>query len=238
MTDVTRRGLLGMAAATGAVALGAPQALGATDPARSFQRLLSAENAVLLLVDQQVGLYTGVRDRPVGELKHNVVALTRAVKRLGVPIVTTATGIRNQWGPVIPELVAELPAGHQTIERTVINAWRDERVRDAVRKTGRRQLLIAGVSLEVCAAFPAISALADGFETFVAVDASGTFSEAKYQTGLLRMTQAGVVLSDYATIGVELLGDNANPAAHDVYTALDLPFATLVGQLAAAFRPK
>ena len=178
-----------------------------------------------------------MRDRPVAELKHNVVALVRAVKRLGVPIVTTATGTKGLWSPLIP-VVSELPAGHQTIERTVINAWRDEKVKGAVRKTGRKKIVIAGVSLEVCAAFPAMSAITDGFETYVAVDASGTFNETKHETGLLRMHQAGVVLSDYATLGVELLGDNANLAAHDVYTALDLAFATLVGQLSAALKPK
>jgi nicotinamidase-related amidase len=140
------------------------------------------------------------------------------------------------WGPLFPELVEALPAGQEVIDRSSVNAWHDDRVREAVESTGRRKLLIAGISLEVCAAFPAIAATAAGYDAYVAVDASGTFSRAKRETGLLRMQQAGVVVSDYATLLVEALGDNALPEAGAVYGALDMPFAVLVGQVAAAYR--
>ena len=79
--------------------------------------------------------------------------------------------------------------------------------------TGRKKLIFAGISLEVCAAFPAITAVGKGLDAYVAVDASGTFSETKRQAGLLRMLQAGVILSDYATLMVEILKDNARPEA-------------------------
>ena len=71
--------------------------------------------------------------------------------------------------------------------------------------------------------------------TYVAVDASGTFSETKRQAGLLRMVQAGVILSDYATLMVEILKDNARPEAASVYAAMDMPWAKLVGQIAQAY---
>ncbi|MDN3711263.1 hypothetical protein QWZ10_04370 [Paracoccus cavernae] len=77
-----------------------------------------------------------------------------------------------------------------------------------------------------------------GYNSYVAVDASGTFSQTKRETGLLRMVQAGVVVSDYATLIVELLGDNASPLAGEVYAALDMPWATLVGQLTQSARGK
>src|SRR5438876_419639 len=96
-------------------------------------------------------------------------------------------------------------------------------------------LLIAGVSTEVCLAFPAIHATAIGYDAYAVIDASGTFSETKRITGLLRMVQAGVILADYATVAVEMLKDNASPKAGDLYAALDMPFAGLVGQLAGAF---
>jgi len=89
--------------------------------------------------------------------------------------------------------------------------------------------------LEVCAAFPAITALSKGYEAYVAVDASGTFSETKRQVGLLRMHQAGVILSDYATLMIEILKDNGRPDAGAVYGALDMPWAILVGQIAHAY---
>src|SRR2546425_9829825 len=111
----------------------------------------------------------------------------------------------------------------------------DPKVAAAIEATGRKKLIFAGISLEVCAAFPAITALGKGYDAYVAVDASGTFSETKRQAGLLRMQQAGVILSDYATLMVEILKDNASPLASPVYSALDMPWATLVGQIAKAY---
>ena len=196
---------------------------------------LTAQNAALVLVDHQVGLMTGVRDYSTGELKHNVVALAKSAKALGLPIVVTTTARDSMWGPTFPELVAALP-GVEIIDRSTVNAYDDQRVAGAIEATGRKKLIFAGISLEVCAAFPAMTAVARGLNAYVAVDASGTFSETKRQAGLLRMLQAGVILSDYATMMVEILKDNGRPEAGAVYGALDMPWATLVGQVAAALR--
>src|SRR5882724_10900934 len=95
---------------------------------------------------------------------------------------------------------------------------------------------LPGISLEVCAAFPAITAVGKGLDAYVAVDASGTFSETKRQAGILRMLLAGVILSDYATLMVEILKDNARPEAGAVYEAMDMPWAKLVSQIAQAYR--
>ncbi|MEV6421960.1 isochorismatase family protein [Streptomyces sp. NPDC051662] len=197
---------------------------------------ITRENVAVVLVDHQVGLLSGVRDIPVGELKHNVVALAKAAAALDIPLVTTTTAADSMWGPTAPELVEALPAGQEIIDRSSVNAWDDDRVREAIEATGRRKLIFAGVSLEVCAALPAYSALAAGHDAYVAVDASGTFSATKREAGLLRMQQAGVVLSDYSTLMVEALADNAAPEAGAVYAALDMPFAVLVGQISAAYR--
>lgn len=194
---------------------------------------LTSENAAVLLVDHQVGLMTGVRDIDVAELKHHVVAMTRAAQLLGVPVITTTSDSRGMWGPTIPELTAVIDE-NQIIDRSMVNAWDDERIRAAVRATGATKLIIAGVSLEVCAAFPAISAIGDGYDTYVAVDASGTFNSTKRQTGLLRLQAAGVVVTDYAAPLVEILKDNSRPVAAEFYAALDMPFATLIWQLGTA----
>ncbi len=195
---------------------------------------LTAENAALILVDHQVGLLTGVRDYSTGELKHNVVALAKAAKALKLPIVVTTTARDSMWGPTFPELVGALP-DVDIIDRTTVNAFDDERVASAILGTGRKKLIFAGISLEVCAAFPAMTAVTKGLDAYVAVDASGTFSETKHQVGLLRMLQAGVILSDYATLMVEILKDNARPEAGAVYGAIDMPWAALVGQIAKAY---
>jgi nicotinamidase-related amidase len=200
---------------------------------KKYTERLTTENAALLLIDHQVGLFTGVRDISVGELRHNVVALAKAAKVLGVPIIVTATS-PEMWGPIIPELTEALP-DISVITRTTVNAFDEPRFAKAVEAAGRRKLVIAGVSTEVCLALPAIHATGIGYEAYGVIDASGTFSETKRITGLMRMVQAGVIVIDYATVAVEMLKDNASPKAGAVYGALDMPFAALVGQLAGAF---
>ncbi len=200
---------------------------------RTYQPL-TPENAALVLIDHQVGLMTGVRDYSTGELKHNVVSLAKAAKALNLPIVVTTTARDSMWGPTFPELVEALP-GVKIIDRSTVNAFDDPTVSKAIERTERQKLIFAGISLEVCAAFPAIAAAGKGYDAYVAVDASGTFSETKRQAGLLRMLQAGVIVSDYASLMVEIMRDNALPQAGAVYAALDMPWATLVGQIAHAY---
>jgi nicotinamidase-related amidase len=195
---------------------------------------LTPENAALVLVDHQLGLMTGVRDYSTGELKHNVVSLAKAARALNLPIVVTTTARDSMWGPTFPELVEALP-GVKIIDRSTVNAFDDPTVSKAIERTERQKLIFAGLSLEVCAAFPAIAAVGKGYDAYVAVDASGTFSETKRQAGLLRMLQAGVIVSDYASLMIEILRDNASPQAGAVYAALDMPWATLVGQIAHAY---
>src|SRR5258705_3765059 len=123
-----------------------------------FYEPLTSQNAALVLVDHQVGLMTGVRDYSTGELKHNVVALANAAKALKLPIVVTTTARDSMWGPTLPELVEVLP-GVEIIDRSSVNAFDDARVARALDATGRRKLIFAGISFEVCAAFPAITAV-------------------------------------------------------------------------------
>ena len=191
---------------------------------------LTSENVAVVLADHQIGLMTGVRDIPLGELKHNVVALTKAARALNVPVVATTTARDSMWGPTFPELKEALH-GIEIIDRSSVNAFDDISVARAIEATGRKKLIFAGISLEVCAGFPAMTAVARGLDAYVAVDACGTFSDTKRQVGLLRLQQAGVVLSDYATLMVEILKDNGRAEAGAVYGALDMHWATLVGQM-------
>lgn len=187
---------------------------------------LTRDNAVLLLVDHQIGLYTGVRDIDTLELTHNVVGLARAAVALGVPVIVTTT-TENLWGPMIPELSEALP-GVPVIERTTVNAWDEPRVVAAVEATGRKKLIVTGISTDVCLAFPAMSALDAGYDSFAVIDASGGFSKTQVQMGVARMQQAGVVPVCYSNVAVEMLADNAAPEAQAVYAALGMPFGGLV----------
>jgi nicotinamidase-related amidase len=203
------------------------------DNIRPYQPL-TAENAALILVDHQVGLMSGVRDYSIAELKHNVLGLAKAARALRLPIVVTTTARDSMWGPTFPELIETLP-GIQIIDRSTVNAFDDPPVARAIEATGRKKLIFAGLSLEVCAAFPAMTAVGRGLDAYVAVDACGTFNETKRQVGLLRMIQAGVIISDYATLMIEILKDNARPEAGAVYSAIDMDWAKLVGQIAKAY---
>jgi nicotinamidase-related amidase len=195
------------------------------NPANASKRL-TRDNAVLLLVDHQIGLYTGVRDTDVLHLKHNIVGLTRAMLALKVPVIVTTTS-EKMWGPMIPEL-ADVLRGVKIIERTTVNAWDEKRVADAVKATGRKKLIVTGISTDVCLAFPAIAALADGFESYAVIDASGGFTRTQVDMGILRMQQAGVIPVSYSNVAVEILADNAAPEAEAVYAALSMPFSGLV----------
>ena len=158
----------------------------------------------------------------------------QSAKALRLPIVVTTTARDSMWGPTFPELVEALP-GIEIIDRSSVNAFDNARVARAIEATGRKKLIFAGISLEVCAALPAMTAVGKGLDAYVAVDASGTFSETKRQVGLLRMLQAGVIVSDYTTLMEEILKDNARPEAGAVYGAMDMPWAKLVGQIAHAY---
>lgn len=195
---------------------------------------LTSKNAALVLVDHQVGLMTGVRDISTGELKHNVIGLAKAAKLQNLPIIVTTTARDSMWGPTFPELVEALP-GIEIIDRASVNAFDDVRVSRAIDATGRKKLIFAGISLEICAAFPAITAVGKGLDAYVAVDACGTFSQTKREAGLLRMLQAGVILADYASLMVEILKDNSRSDAGAIYGAMDMPWAELVGQIAHAY---
>ncbi|MFD7904759.1 isochorismatase family protein [Kitasatospora sp. NPDC057904] len=206
-----------------------------TDGSSRFTEQLTADNATLLLVDHQIGLLAAVRDYTVAELKHNVVALARAARVLGVPIVVTTTAAESLWGPLAPELAAALPPELEVIDRSTVNAWDDPRVRAAVEATGRKKLIVAGVSTEVCLTLPALSATGAGYDVYGVVDASGTFNDTKRTTGILRMQQAGVIAVDYASVAVEMLADNASPLAPALYEAVGMDFGILNGQLREAY---
>jgi nicotinamidase-related amidase len=194
---------------------------------------LTSDNAALVLIDHQIGLMTGVRDLSPAELKHNVVGLAKAARALKLPIVVTTTARDSMWGPTFPELIEALP-GVQIIDRSTVNAFDDARAAQAIEATGRKKLIFAGLSLEVCAAFPAFTALGKGYAAYVAVDACGTFNRTKREVGLLRLLQAGVIVADFATLMMEIMKDNGRPEAGEVYGAIDMDWAKLVAQLAQA----
>ncbi len=203
---------------------------------KEFYETITPNNSALIIVDHQVGLYTGVRDIPILELKHNIIGLVKAAKVFQIPIIVTTT-TENVWGPMIPELqeiLKEIPV----IQRTTVNAWDDQNVRDAIEKTGRKKLIMTGISTDVCLAFPAITAVGKGYDVYAVVDAAGAFTVKQGELGVSRMVQAGVKVVGYSNVIVEILKDNASPLAIEAYNCLDMPFASLVYGLHQYFSKK
>lgn len=197
---------------------------------------ITPDNAALVIVDHQIGLYTGVRDISILELKHNIIGLVKASKMFRIPIIVTTT-IESMWGPMIPEL-QEVLKEISVIQRTTVNIWDDQRVCEAIEEIGRKKLIMTGISTDVCLAFPAITAVAKGYDVYAVVDASGAFTVKQGELGVMRMVQAGVKVVGYSNVIVEILKDNAHPLAVEAYGYLDMPFANLVHGLHHYFSKK
>lgn len=171
---------------------------------------LNKDDAAVLLVDHQTGLLSLVRDIDPDKFKNNVLALGAAAKYFGLPTVLTTSFEQGPNGPLVPELKDMFPDAPFIARPGQINAWDNEHFVAAVKATGKKQLIIAGVVTEVCVAFPALSALAEGFDVFVITDASGTFNELTRHSAWSRMTAAGAQLMTWFGAACELHRDWRN----------------------------
>src|SRR5512138_2353444 len=171
---------------------------------------LSKDDAACLLVDHQSGLISLVQDFSPGEFKNNVLALADSAKYFKLPTILTTSFEDGPNGPLVPELKALFPKAPFIARPGNINAWDNEDFVKAVKATGKKQLIIAGIVTEVCVAFPALSAREAGFEVFVVTDASGTFNKTTRDAAWARMTQAGCQLMSWFGVACELHRDWRN----------------------------
>ncbi|CAJ91767.1 isochorismate family cysteine hydrolase YcaC [Cupriavidus necator] len=171
---------------------------------------LDKNDAAVLLVDHQAGLLSLVRDIEPDKFKNNVLAVADLAKYFKLPTVLTTSFEDGPNGPLVPELKQIFPDAPFIPRPGQINAWDNEDFVKAVKATGRKQLIIAGVVTEVCVAFPALSAMAEGYDVFVATDASGTFNEVTRHSAWNRMAEAGAQLMTWFGIACELHRDWRN----------------------------
>jgi len=184
----------------------------AATPAAPYRRL-DKNQAALLLVDHQAGLLSLVRDIDPDRFKNNVLALADLGKYFELPTILTTSFEDGPNGPLVPELKQIFPDAPFIARPGQINAWDNADFVGAVKATGRKQLIIAGVVTEVCVAFPALSAIAEGYEVFVVTDASGTFNELTRDSAWRRMSEAGVQLMTWFGTACELHRDWRNDVA-------------------------
>ena len=171
---------------------------------------LNKNDAVVLLIDHQAGLISLVQDFTPSDFKNNVLALANSAKFFGLPTILTTSFEQGPNGPLVPELVELFPEAPYIARPGQINAWDNEDFVAAIKATGRKQLIIAGVVTDVCVAFPALAAIAEGFDVFVVTDASGTFDKTVQQAAWARMSAAGVQLMNWFSVACELHRDWRN----------------------------
>ena len=177
-----------------------------TNPANfNGQRpVIDPNDAVMLLIDHQSGLFQTVGDMPMPVLRNHAAALAKMATLANIPVITTASVPQGPNGPLIPEIHANAPHAKYVARKGEINAWDNPDFVAAVKATGRKTLIIAGTITSVCMAFPAISAVQDGYKVFVVIDASGTYSKMAQEITLARVVQAGIVPMDTAAVASEI----------------------------------
>lgn len=162
-------------------------------PTGGGKALLDPSDTVFLLLDHQAGLLQTVKDIDVAELRRNTVTLAKLATLLKIPVITTASEPRGPNGPLMPEIHQFAPHAVYVPRKGEVNAWDNEDFVRAVRATGRKTLIMAGVWTSVCVMFPALDAKAAGFKVYAVTDASGDPSDLASRTTIARFVQAGIV---------------------------------------------
>lgn len=173
----------------------------------------TSTDSALLLIDHQIGTMKFIKNIPLDVVKRNTLALAKTAKILGVPVVLTSSQEQNVQGPLLPELERVLPEAFAArIRRAgIVNAWNDPNFKKAVEATGRRNLIMAGVTTDVCLVYPAISACREGYQVQAVMDASGSPYELSEDMSRRRMEREGVVLTATNTLMAELAQDWSRP---------------------------
>lgn len=160
-------------------------------PKTGLEGLLRPEDSIVVLIDHQPYQFTNLNSHEPTMVINNVVGLAKAAKIFNVPTILT-TVIEERGGYIIKGLQDVFP-DQKPINRTLINTWEDPKVTDIVKKSGRKQLIIAGLWTEICVAMPAIQAIGEDYDVFVVTDASGSTSLEAHEMAVRRMVQVGIV---------------------------------------------
>lgn len=188
--------------------------------ANPYLDLLTPQNSQLIIIDHQPQMAFGVQSIDRQLLKNNVVALAKSAKAFGVPTTITTVETESFSGHTYPEILAVFP-DNKLIERTSMNSWDDQNVRDALAATGRKKIVVAGLWTEVCNIMFALSAMKEGgYEIYMVADASGATSADAQKYAMDRMVQAGVVPVTWQQVLLEWQRDWARKDTYDATIAI------------------
>jgi nicotinamidase-related amidase len=180
------------------------------------------DNSALVLIDHQVGTLQFVYTMSPDESLRNAVMLAKAANAYGMPVVLTTSQEDHIQGPTAPALQQALPEAYNNrVKRAgIVNAWADPNFSAAVRATGRKKLIMAAVTTDICLIFPAISAVQEGFDVLAVLDASGSSYEVQESLARERMERAGVALTTTNTAIAELVQDWSTPQGSELIQLL------------------
>ncbi|WP_371975051.1 isochorismatase family protein [Lelliottia nimipressuralis] len=187
----------------------------------SFEKF-TADNAAMLLIDHQVGTMGWAKSMAFDELKRNALMLAKSAAILYMPVVLTSSMEEYAQGPLLEELKSILPEEFETrIKRMgIVNAMDDENFAAAVHATGRKKLIIAGVTNDVCTVYPALSLVAAGFDVQVVADAGASPTKMADDIALRRMDKNGITLTTTNQLIAELAGSWATPQGEKLVQVL------------------
>ena len=171
------------------------------------------DSSALLLIDYQVGTMKLIKNLPLSSVQKNAIALAKIAEALKIPVVLTSSQEDKFQGPIMDELAKLLPKEHDArIQRTgIVSAWDDKNFVQAVKDTGRSNLIMGGVTTDVCLIYPSISAVQDGYGVQAVMDASGSPFHLSEELSRQRMHDGGVVLTATNTLLAELVQDWSTP---------------------------
>jgi len=178
--------------------------------------LMDPSDTVVLLLDHQSGLFQTVKDIPVADLRRNVQMIARLCTLLKIPVITSASEPAGTNGPLMPEIHELAPHAVYVPRKGEVNAWDNADFVAQVEATGRKTLVIAGVWTSVCVMFPALDAVAAGYDVYAVIDASGDPSEMASRVSLARFVQGGVKPTTTNAVLSELHRTWARPEAADL----------------------
>jgi nicotinamidase-related amidase len=201
----------GAGSATAQAQPGTSKATATWAPGGKRERL-TPENCVIALIDHQTGLTNLVENTTAVTYKNYCIGLAKTAKIHNVPVVLTTSAADGPNGPFLPEILEILPDAPMIARPGQINAWDNADFVDAIKKTGRKKIVMSGITTDVCVAFAALSALDAGFEVYVVADASGSMSPEVQGAALMRMSDAGAIIGTWFALSCELLSDWRNPA--------------------------
>jgi nicotinamidase-related amidase len=178
--------------------------------------LMDPSDALILLLDHQSGLFQTVKDIPVADLRRNVEMIAKLATLLNIPIITTASEPAGTNGPLMPEIHRDAPHAVYVPRKGEVNAWDNDDFVAEVKSTGRKTLIMAGVWTSVCVMFPALNAVAAGYDVYAVLDASGDPSEMASRISLARFVQGGVKPTSTNALLSELHRTWARPEAAEL----------------------